>query len=176
MRVKPAPQGIPARIEIEKSLLRHIVDGLVATAGIQYSSVATFGTTAVQVFNKLIDPGYTIKLKECEVGLTQRFTGLNGSLVGSIMYHWTARSEYEDPVGTFRTSSYVNITGTYQKAVGTLTTSDDTFSGYIETGGSLPFAPVRLVLTAVGIQPSVCEGKVKNSSYVRMVGVVVPGA
>jgi len=169
-------KGGPIRpgVELLQVYTRYLGEGQIATDGLVYSSVATFGTTAVDVVNELIDPGFGLGLKHCELGLTQKFQGLNGSFVASMNYYWQARSEWDDPVGTTRTGAYVNLSGTYQKAVGTLTTSEDTLSGYVPVA-SLPVAPFRLKLTAIGIQAAVCTGKVKNSSYVRLVGTVIPG-
>lgn len=155
-----------------------LVDGLVATDGVQYSSIATFGTTAVEILNKRIDPGVTMKLKELYVSLTQSFTGLNGSFVASMMYHWQVRpDDYLSIVGSVHRvmGAYTNIAGTYRKAVGTLAASEDTFTGYIPVG-SVAYAPIRLVLTAIGIQAAVCQGRVKNSSIVKLVGNIIPGA
>lgn len=167
--------GIRIGAELIQDITRHIVDGLVPTDNVQYTAVATVGTTAVSVFNKLFDPGFTIGLQELEVGLTQKFTGLNGSFVGSLNYHWQARSEYVNSQGTQITGAYINITGTYVKAVGTLTTSEDTFQGYVPVA-SLPFAPIRLLLTAIDKDRAAnFTGKVKNDSYIRMVGHIIPG-
>lgn len=175
MRIKPG--GVRSGIEIEKELIINFnsAAGAIATDGIQYSAIATFGTTAVQIINERIDPGYTLQVRKLEVGLAQRFTGLNGSFVGSIIYHWQAQSDgYVTPEGTLLSTTLVPITGTYQKAVGTLTTSDDVFSGDIPVG-SVPFLPARFILTAVGIQATICQGRLKNSSYIRAIGVVIPG-
>ena len=175
MRIKPG--GVRAGIEIEKEVLFGFngCAGAIATDGVQYSSIATFGTTAVQVLSERIDPGYTLKLRTLEVGLAQRFTGLNGSFVASIIYHWQAQSDdYMTPEGTLLATALVPITGTYQKAVGTITTSDDVFSGYIPIG-SVPFLPARFILTAIGIQAAICQGRVKSSSYIRGIGIIIPG-
>jgi len=162
------------RIEALQSYTEHLANGLVATDGGQYTGVVTFGTTATEVFNKLVDPGFGLSLKELEVGLTQKFEGLNGSFVGSISYYWQVRPEYVNQVGTKVTGTYINIAGTYTKGVGTLTTSEDTFSGYIPVG-SVPNAPVRARLMAQGLRAAVVHGKIKNNSYVRMIGIVIPG-
>jgi hypothetical protein len=155
----------------------HPVTGQVATDGVVYSTVTTYGTTATEIFSALINPGYSMYLKEIEVGLTKRFTGLNGSFVGSTIYYWRMRPECNVPSRGFPiafTGNYVNLSGTYQAAVGTLTTHDDTFSGFVDVG-SVPYAPVRISLMAVGIQAGIANGKVKNSSYVRLVGNPIPG-
>uniref|UniRef100_A0A6M3IEY3 Uncharacterized protein n=1 Tax=viral metagenome TaxID=1070528 RepID=A0A6M3IEY3_9ZZZZ len=159
-----------------------LVDGAISTNGVQYSSIATVGTVATEVFSKLVDPGYTLSLKKLMVGLTQHFTGLNGSFVGTIMYHWRARSEWYDAiggqsagVGTQRVGAWVGLHGTLSKGVGTLTTSEDTLSGNIPVA-SLPIAPFRLSLMAQGLRAAVVSGKVKSSSIVDLVGDVIPGA
>jgi len=152
--------------------------GLVATDGVQYGPVATIGTTAVDVLNELIDPGYTIKTQSILVGLTQKFTGLNGSFVGSISYSWTMQPLYIRPGGTNGveaiTGTTITISPTLTKGVGTLTTSEDTLSGYVPVG-SIPFAPFRVKLTATGLRAAVVTGKIKSSSYIKLVGSVIPG-
>ncbi len=175
MRIKPG--GVRTSIELEKDIIFYpSVANLGATDGVQYSSVSTFGTTAVQVLNEVLDPGYSMKLRSLEFGLAQRFTGLNGSFVGSITYHWQAQSDnYVTPDGTMLSTTLVPLCGTIQKAVGTLLAVDDVFSGRAIVP-SLPFAPVRIILTAVGAQANLVAGKVSNSSSVRMVGSPIPGA
>ena len=177
MTYQVKPGGARLGVELPFHYVRHFVEGLVATDGIQYSAVATVGTTAVEILNQLIDPGINLHLKELEVSFTQKFEGLNGSFVGSMNYYWQIRPEARIPSGGFAvnfTGTYINITGTIVKAVGTLATSEDTFEGYAPVG-SIPYAPIRLVLTAIGIQASILTGKVKNTSYVRFVGAPIPG-
>ena len=178
MRVEPG--RIRAGLEIQRSYIEHLVSGAIPTDGVQYSSVATFGTTAVNVFSKLIDPGYTLGLSELEVGLEHRFTGLNGSYVGTLAgYYWQVQPIYTKMDGSGapyeKTGTTINITGTYIGAVGTLTTMVGTFSGYVPVG-SVPYAPFQLTLVARGIQAAVCTGEIKNTSYVRLVGNIIPGA
>ena len=176
MRFKP---GYPRMgMDIPQRYVQNFGEGLVATNGVVYGAISTFGTTAVPILNELIDPGYSMRLKRLHVGLTQQFKGENGSFVGSILYYWEACSEYIEEaagVATLRTSPWINISGTYSKGVGTLVTSEDTFSGLIPVG-SVTHAPVRLRLTAVGIIDLSCSGKIKNSSFVELVGNVIPGA
>ena len=153
-----------------------LAEGQVATDGVAYSAVATVGTTAVTIFSKFFDPSKTVKLDRLEVGLTKRFTGLNGSFVGSMIYYWTIQSKYKFPSGGALveiTGDEINISGTYQVAVGTLTTHDDTMSH--NQVASIPFAPFTVNLKAIGIRAGIVTGQVKNSSYVRLVGVSLPG-
>ena len=157
-----------------QTYIEHIGVGQIATDGVVYSSIATFGTTAVEILSQLIDPGVSLKLKEIEASFTQKFTGLNGSFVASMSYYWDMRSEYQNAEGSLVTSAYTPICGTYEKGVGTLVTSEDTISGYVAVG-SVPGAPVRVRLQAFGLKASVGQGKVKNDSYVRLVGIVIPG-
>lgn len=169
------PGGIRIGAELIQDINLPLVDGAVATDGVQYSSVATVGTTAVTVFNKLFDPGFTIGLQKLEVGLTQAFAGLNGSSVASANYYWTAASEYVNSQGTQITGAAVPITGTYARSAGTLLSSEDTFSGYVSVA-SIPFAPVRLKLIAVDANKAAdFTAKVKSSSFIRMVGHIIPG-
>ena len=179
MTVKPG--GIRIGLEYVQDLIVDLpnINANVATDGVQYSSIATFGTTAAEIYNQLVDNGFNLTLKNLKVGLTQMFTGLNGSFVGSINYYWEARSEGVrigsggTPVAL--TGAWVNITGTYIKSVPTLLTSEDTFSGEVNLG-SLPIAPVRLRLVAINPDRAVgVQGKVKSSSYIQMVGLVIPG-
>ena len=176
MKIKPG--GVRIGLEAQQEYLEHFVGGLVATDGVVFSAVATVGTTAVEVLNQLIDPGFSLGIKKIELGLTQRFIGLNGSFTGSLVYYWEAREEWFDPggaTGTLRTGAYVNLAGTYAKVIGTLVTVDDTFSGYFPVG-SLSHAPLRLRLMAIDrVRANALTGAVKNSSYVRIVGNVIPG-
>lgn len=165
-------------LNIAHRYVKNFGEGLIGTAGIVYGAVSTFGTTAVQVLDELVDPGFTMRLQRLNVGLTQEFRGQNGSFVGTIFYYWEARSEYIDtPAGvpTQRTGAWINVSGTYTKGVGTLTTSEDTFSGYVPVG-SITHAPVRLRLTAVGVRDLAASGRIKNSSFVELVGLVIPGS
>ena len=177
MRIKPG--GFRRGIEFQQEYIRHLGEGLIATDGVVYGAAATFGTTPVVIINELIDPGFSMLLKELQVGLTQEFSGNNGSLVGSISYFWEAQEAYTEPGGatgpTLVTGAFINVTGTIQKGVGTLTTSEDTFSGYIPVG-SLSHAPVRIKLTATGIGNHSASGRVKNSSFIKLVGNVLPGS
>ena len=171
--------GVRLGVDLAKVYIKHLGAGLVATDGVVYGAAATFGTTSVKIVDELIDPGFSMRLQELEVGLTQEFSGNNGSLVGSIFYFWEARSEYVNPAGSGgrldTTTPLINITGTIQKGVGTLTTSEDTFSGFVPVG-SVTHAPVRVRLTATGIGNHAASGRVKNSSFVKLTGVVIPGA
>ncbi len=177
MRVKPG--DLRSSIENWKDVLLNFpVKTSTPTDGVQYSSVATVGTTPVAVASELFDPGFTMGLKQVDVGLTALFTGLNGSFIGSINYYWEIRSEAKS-IGSGGVpaefgGAWVAVTGTYVKAVGTLTTTEDTFSGQANVA-SLPYAPLRVRLTAVDSKAATSKGQVKSSSYVRMVGNVLPG-
>lgn len=165
---------IPLTAELQKTYIHRFGRGNVATDGVVYSPIATFGTTAFEILSELVDPGYSMELQTIEVGLTQHFTELLNA-VGSLVYHWKAREEYYDSSqGTIYTRSYVGIQATLSKGIGSLSTSEDTLSGYLSVG-SFPHAPVRFVLTALGLVASSMSGKVKNSSYVKLVGCVIPG-
>ena len=165
-------------IDLHQKHVIPVVEGLVATDGLVYSPVATFGTTPVDILDVLLDPGYSMALKKIQVGLTQSFDNLIASSVGSLIYYWRMRSEYINPQGTKVTGAYVNIMGTYAKGIPTSGVSgdpaEDTVSGYVAVA-SLPGAPVRAVLTAVGLVASSMAGKVKNSSYFEIEGIVIPG-
>lgn len=176
MRIKPG--GIRAGVEVRISDVYHPVTGNVATDGVVYSTVATIGTTAVEVFNALIDPGVTVGLSELEVGLTQRFAGLNGSVSGSLSYFWQVRSE-ADIIGSGPqlvkfTGAWVSVWPTLSKLIGTSVAYEDTLSGYAALA-SLPYAPVRISLNARSLAAANAEGKVKNSLYIALKGIAIPG-
>ena len=176
MQIKPG--GARLGIDVVQSYIKHFGEGLVATDGVVYTAIATFGTTPVEVLNELVNPGFNMQLQEIEVGFTPRLAGLNGSFVGSLIYHWDMREEWFDAfgganVGTMRTGGWINIAGTYAKSTGTVVAVEDTFSGYVPVG-SVPHAPVRVRLTAQALVPN-STGRVKNSSYIQLFGQVIPG-
>ena len=157
--------------------IHHFGAGLIATDGVVYAGTIAYGTTAANVVDELINPGVTMRARKVEVGLTQLFTGANGSFNGSLSYYWQARSEYVDwasGVGTLKTGSWVPLVGTLQKTVGTLATSEDTLSGRIDVG-SLTHFPARFRLTAFAHTNPSGNCKMKNSSYIKIIGEVIPG-
>ena len=167
---------VKRKVELFQTYIKHFGEGLIGTDGIIYSAVATVGATAVDAFDELIDLDVGLTLKEIEVGLTSKTTYL-GSAAGSMTYYWKARSEWNDPVGTSRTTAYVNLMGTLTGPVGSAVsnTYEDTWSGYVPVG-SVPNAPIRLKLVAQGKAANSFTVKVKNSSYIKLVGAVIPGA
>lgn len=167
---------VKRKVELFQTYTRHFGEGAIATDGIAYSAVASVGATEVVVFNELIDPGVDLALQEIMVGLTCKTTYL-GSAAGSMMAVWDARSEWHDPVGTTRTTSYIGLMGTFAAPLGSALTNtyEHTYAGYIPVG-SVPNAPLRLRLYMKGGAAGSFTGKVKNSSYVKLVGVVIPGA
>ena len=178
MRIRPG--GVRAGIDVPQIYTQHLGAGLVATDGVVYTPVATFGTTALEVLNELIDPGYNMRLLETQVGLTQRFTELiGGTTNASLSYYWQAREEYTEPVGTagpyLVTGGWVGISPTYTKGVASQANSDDTLSGYVPVA-SISRAPVRVRLMALGLVANSMTGRVKNSSFIQLVGLVIPGA
>jgi len=179
VRIKPG--GVRAGLEARITDIFYPVTGQVATDGVVYSPVATVGTTALEVFTALIDPGVTIGLQQLGVGLTQTITGVSAANGGSINYYWRVRTE-ADILGTQNllkkfTGAYVNITGTYLRPVGTLIAAEDTFSHNAVTIGSIPFAPIRISLMAqTDNLAALYTVKVKNSSFVQLKGIAIPGA
>ena len=171
------PGGLRSGIEFQKTYTEHLVTGVVPTSGVQYSSVATVGTTAVELLNKLIDPGFSLALKELDLQFHHRFVGLKADSVGSIYAYWEARSESIIPSGgnpVAFTGAWVNVTGTHQITVGTLVSLSGTFAGYANLA-SLPYAPVRVRLTARSVKAADVTGEVVNSAYVKLVGNIIPG-
>jgi hypothetical protein len=158
-------------VDIFKTYTEHFVSGLATSDGVQYSSVATVGTTAVEVFNRLIDAGVDMTLKELEVSLIPKFTELTGgTTTGSLFFYWRARQE---SVATTR--NYIALCATTGQGIGSGASLSPTLSGYIPID-SIPQAPIRLSLTAQALYASAFEAKVTNNSYVRLVGIVIPGA
>ena len=174
---KPGGARIGLNIDYERVFGFDKSAGLLATDGVQRSSVITFGTTVAEMLNELIDPGISLRLHKLEIGFTQRFANLISTNVGSLIYHWAAREEYTDPSGTagphLITGSWVGV-ATFSKGIGSLLTSEDTHSGRIPVA-TLPHAPVRFRLQAVGLVASSMTGDIKNSSYIKLVGNVIPG-
>lgn len=171
MDIKRGP--IRRYIGVNQSYLEHLVSGQVATDGVVYGAVVTVGTTAVEIFNRLVNPGFSLGNKTIFVGLTQRFTELTGS-VGSVNYQWDARSEFVNADGSINTLAYAQIGATYSKGVAASTTSDDTFTGYLSTA-SLPGSPIRIRLNAVATGAARVTAQLKNSSFVELEGIVIPG-
>ena len=160
------------RVEALKSYTEHLGAGLVASSGDQFTTAVPFGTTAIAMLDKLIDPGFSMTLKEIKAHLEYRFVNLLDA-VGSLTYYWQVRPEYVNPVGTKVTGTYINIAGNYTSGVGSLATITGTLTGYIPVG-SVPGAPIRVRLMASGLVPSTMTGAVKASSYIQVDGVVIP--
>jgi len=175
MQVKPGG----ARLGLEmagRSYLQHLASGLVATDGVQYSAVVSFGTIAAEITNQLIDPGYNLQLTDLELRFKQKFSNVIAA-VGSLIYYWQGREEYIDSTGrtpTARTGSWMALSATYSKGIGSLLNSEDVIEGLFPVA-SLPHAPVRVKLTAVGLVDGSMTGKIRNEAYVRLVGNVIPG-
>jgi len=154
----------------------NLVGGAVATDNAQFSTAVTCATgAAVELFNKLVDVGVPLRLLNLQVNLLHKFEGNNGSLMGSLMFHWQARSEAGVPSGGAvapYTGSYLGISATYSVGVGTLATVGGTLAGFLNVG-SFPYAPVRIRLLGLGA-PSI-NGGIKADSYVRIKGNVIPG-
>ncbi len=167
-----------ARLDIPANYEEYFypVQGNVATDGVVYDAVATVSVTLKEVYNKLIDPSVSLRLQELDVSFTQRFTGLLAAYADTISYYWRIRSEAAIPFGgtlSQFTGAYVAI-GSCSKVVGTLLSSEDTLSSRLPLG-SIPYAPVRISLMAIGDLLSCVTAEVKSSSYVGIKGIVIPG-
>ena len=165
---------------LHREFVLHPVSGAVASGGVQLSTVATVGTTPVTVFSAKIDPPCHLDLKELEIGLTYRFTSLSAALAGSLVAYWRLQSDYnkmESAGPTHFVGGNINVTGTLSFNVATLVAgsySEHTYLGYIPIG-SCPGAPLTLSLIALGVTAAIVTGQVKNDTYIRMVGAVIPG-
>ena len=162
---------VPRSVDLFKTVTVHPVGGLLAADSVQYSAVATVGTTAVEVWNSLIDPGVDLTLQELELSLIPKFTELTGgTTTGSLFFYWRARQE---SVATTR--GYVGLCATTGQGIASGANLSPTLSGYIPVA-SIPQAPIRISLMAQALYASAFEAKVVNNSYVRFVGIVIPGA
>lgn len=158
-----------------------LVEGQVATDGVVYSAVATVGTTAIAVLNRTLDIGIDLEPLVLELSLTQRFDNLKADSVGTINYYWQARQTY---IAT--QAGWAPISPTISKGVPTSGVSgdpsEDTLSGYYpvaslpKLAGEFQGRGLELRLMAFGLVPSGLVGQVKNSSEIRLVGAVIPGA
>ena len=175
MKIKPG--GIRQGLESQQYYIDYPVSGQVATDGIQYSAVVTVGTTSVEILNYLVDPGFQLDPKWIKFSASQRFTGLNGSMIGSCSYYWRTRTEWIDNKGaiaTSRVSSWATISALNTVQVGTLTTIDTTVTGYIQSlTNKVPF---RISLMAQdNARASAFTGKVSNYTVIELVGNIIPG-
>lgn len=172
--------GVRIGVNVPVTFRHNLGAGLIATNGVQYSTAVTFGTIQATIISELVDPGFNLQLTSpMEVGITSRITEVDADYSGSMIFAYDAREEWTDPVGTIgvpikRTGDWVQLSATYSKSTGSNTALSDTFSGYIPLG-SIARAPVRIRLQAVGLQPTM-KGEIKNSSYIRLIGNVIPGA
>ena len=178
MVTKPGKTRIGVNIPYEQIFKFDTCAGQVATNGVGYSTVVTFGTTALEILNEMIKPGFSAQLQKLGVGLTQKFANLISTNVGSLIYRWEAREEYIDPGGTagphLITSAWVPVSPTFSKGIGSLLTSEDTLSNWFPVA-TLSHIPLRLRLIAQGLVAASMTGQVKNSSYIEAVGNVIPG-
>jgi len=153
-----------------------LVDGQVATDGIQYSTAVACATGSdVNIISKTIDFGDNIRPLKIEVGLTQKFVGGNGSLAGSLMYYWQGRVNALVPSGqgvANYQSGWCALSPTISKGIGTLVTVEDTLSGDLSVA-TFGYFPIDIRLVTRGA-PSI-SGYLKNASYVRVIGNIIPG-
>lgn len=155
----------------------HPVEGQVGTD--PWKSVASLGASAVELLSALIDPGVEVRPDELEFVLNYRFSTITSN-TGSLDYNWKIRSE--DYIGyasggvpTLKVDSYVALSPSYSHSIAGSTHSAGSLTGYFSVA-SLPHgAPFRVVLTAKAQAADKLVGQVHNSSYVRLIGRVVPG-
>jgi len=162
------------RVEALQTYTEHFGAGLIGSSGLQHSTAVPFGTTALAVFDQLVEPGFSMSLKELEVHVEHKFTNLLDA-EGSVAYFWRARPEYVNPQGTKVTGTYINLAGTYTIGCGSLASITGTLGGYVPVG-SIPCAPVRFQLMAQGLVGSTMTGAIANNSYVKFIGITIPGS
>lgn len=168
-----------ARLSIDSltEYIHHFGAGLIATDGVVNAGTVAYGTESANIVDALINPGAQLRARHIEVGLTQTFTSANGSFNGSLSYYWQARTEHieqETGIPTLKTGDWVALTGTLQKVIATLGSTEDTLSGRIDVG-SLTNFPARFRLVAFAHTNPSGNGKMKNSSFIKVVGEVIPG-
>ena len=176
---------VQRKIDVPQTYTKYFGEGAIASGGLQYSPAVTVGSTSgVTVFNELIDPGYLLKCQQIKVDLTFKPTHL-GSVAGSLIFHWRAKSDYRglgwfDPDGahgSIHTASYVTITGaTMGGAIGSAVSNTYEYpvSGYLPIA-SLPTSPIRIQLIAQNTANQF-TAQVKNTSYIQLIGITIPGA
>ena len=142
-----------------QTYLHHFGEGLVATDGVVYTAVATFGATATSILDELVDPGFAMDLKELELSTVQKFEELTDAQ-GSIAYNIRVREEWTG-YGTHYLGAWVDVSGTYTKGIGSLASSEDTLEGYLSVA-SISRAPVRVQVRAVTLAASQFTGKIKR--------------
>ncbi len=165
--------GVRRSIDLLQVYRRNLGEGLVATDGVVYTPVATFASPAgaTEILNELINPGFHMSLKQIQVGLTQKFIELvGGTTTSSMSYYWDMR---EENYGSLH--SWIAISATYAKGIGSKASSEDTLSGYVPVA-TFPVAPIRIRLQAAGLVPSSMTGAIKCSSFIEITGIVIPGA
>ncbi len=164
-------------VDLRQIYTQRFGEGQIATDGVVYSGVVTIGTGNTDILDILINPGMAMRLDSIQVGLTQAMAEITDA-DGSLTYFWQMRSEGAllgtgGPIAT--TMGFANLSGNLEKGVASLSSNEDTLSGYIVTG-SVPRLPARLKLTAsAALLDDQITGKVKNSSFVRFEGTVIPG-
>lgn len=143
-------------------------------SGIQYSPTGAAGTTAAEILSVLVNPGYQMSPKWMEAALTSKFT-LTASTGGTTIYYWQARQIITDPIGTLRQTTWSMITsGTRVITIGSAAgnNQENTDSGYIP---SPPALPAEFRLMAEGNVSGVVVGEIKNNSYIKAIGNIIPG-
>ena len=172
----------PRRREVLASPVQRIVDQLVAyekvlsitntiaTDGVQYSGVITVGTVAANIMLETIDPGVDVRLKSLEVSLTVRFDNLIAA-VGSIHYVAEIARNNQGTIDFF-----LRISPTMALGVGSLTYVEQTLTGQVDlTGLLIPEAPLNIRVYAAALVASSMTGRIKNTSYVSLVGNALVG-
>ena len=140
----------------------------------KYTAIASFGTINTTILSAKIDPGIDLNLKTIQLELTQKFTNLDAASTGSLEYYWQVRPTR---LGEGTTGNWVSL-GDYATEVPTKGETgdapEDTFSGYIPIA-SLSETPFELELHALCYLDGQFNGEVRDTSFVKLTGLIIPG-
>lgn len=168
--------AIRRAVDVVQVFEQKLVEGAVATDGVVYSPAILTNPSAplpYPVLTKLIDPGVDLRLTNIEVGLTQRWDNLNAAQSFPVVYGWHMRNRSGGTIG-----SWITL-GTFSKTMPTHGVTgdpfEDTHSSYVSVA-TMPEAPLELKLEASVASGYNLTGEVKNSSYIKLIGIVIPGS
>jgi len=143
-----------------------LVEGLVATDGVQYSTEGTITNSLTTGWSKKIDFGFDIKPLLLEAILTARFTNVLNNVV-SLSFYWQAKKSTPS-------LAWINISPSINIPVGTQATNtfEHTFIGNVPVA-TITELPIDLRLAGLGTAGG-CTVAIKNNSTIRFVGSVIP--
>ena len=157
---------IKAMLDANKSVEYPFAKGPLTANGIQWSAEATSSTTTYKTVEAVtIQPSMAAAIKELELGITwaQRCDGATARAVGKIQ-------------GRNKAGTWVDLMAEVTNANAGTAYEEKTYSGRFKPTGNLDAIPFELqvLVKSDGATAGVnAVGKVKNSSYVAYLPVVV---